>query len=86
MSLSVILSVFSKVYISRGNLFEIMQGVRYGDYAVICSLVTIILQIVISFSMKNILKEFSDNNSMQWSIYYSSFNTFMLNYIYINYI
>ena len=58
----ILLSGYSQVLINMGNLFEKIQGVNYSNYANICMLVAIILQIVIAFSMKNILKEFSENN------------------------
>ena len=79
----ILLSGYSQVLINMGNLFEIIQGVNYSNYANICMLVAIILQIVIAFSMKNILKEFSENNEM--NISYNGFFTFLFNYVYINY-
>ena len=45
--------------------------------------VSFISGVVISFKMKDILKEFSDNNEM--NISYNRFLTFFLNIMYINY-
>ena len=42
-----------------------------------------VLWIVISFQMKNVLKEFSDKNEMKIS--YNGFFTFLLTFMYINY-
>ena len=81
--ISLLLSGYSQVLINMGNLFEKIQGVNYSNYANICMLVAIILQIVIAFSMKNILKEFSENNEM--NISYNGFFTFLFNYVYINF-
>ena len=77
------LSIYSQLLINMGNLVEVIQGVNYGNYSNICWLVAIILQIVIAFSMKNILKEFSENNEM--NISYNGFFTFLFNFAYINY-
>ena len=79
----ILLSGYSQVLINMGNLIEVIQGVNYSNYANICMLVAIILQIVIAFSMKNILKEFSENNEI--NISYNGFFTCLFNFVYINY-
>ena len=79
----ILLSGYSQVLINMGNLIEVIQGVNYDTFANIGWLVALILQIVISFSMKDILKEFSENNEM--NISYNVVWTFLLNFIYINY-
>ena len=81
--ISLLLSGYSQVLINMGNLIEVIQGVNYDTFANIGWLVALILQIVISFSMKDILKEFSENNEM--NISYNVVWTFLLNFIYINY-
>ena len=53
------------------------------DFSNILGVVSFISGIVISFKMKDILKEFSDNNEM--NISYNRFLTFFLNIMYINY-
>ena len=47
------------------------------------NVVYFVLWIVISFQMKNVLKEFSDKNEMKIS--YNGFFTFLLTFMYINY-
>ena len=81
--ISLLLGWYSLVLINYGNLIEVIQGVNYETFASIGWLVALILQIVIAFSMKNILKEFSDNNEM--NISYNVFWTFFLQFLYINY-
>ena len=53
------------------------------DFSNLLGFVSFISGIVISFKMKDILKEFSDNNEM--NISYNRFLTFFLNIMYINY-
>ena len=53
------------------------------DFSNLLGFVSFISGIVISFKMKDILKEFSDNNEM--IISYNWFLTFFLNIMYINY-
>ena len=53
------------------------------DFSNLLGFVSFISGIVISFKMKDILKEFSDNNDM--NISYNWFLTFFLNIMYINY-
>ena len=82
-SLTIVLGLYAEILIMSENLFQIMQGVQYRNYSTVCSSVSLILVIVIAFSMKNILKEFSANNEM--NISYNGFFTVILNTVYINY-
>lgn len=81
--LALVLGLYAELLITYGNLIEIIQGAQYRNYSSICYLVSIIFVIIIAFSMKNILKEFSDKNEI--SIKYNGFFTFIFNILYINY-
>ena len=69
--------------LGTGNVFDRERGKSFTEYANICLIVSIIFRVVIAFSMKKVLKEFSDNNEM--NISYNGFLTFFLNFVYINY-
>ena len=65
-----------------------IEGIQsYGEIPSIYSysliLISFVLVIVISFQMKKVLKEFSDNNEIK--ITYHGFFTFLFNFCYINY-
>ena len=79
---SISLNVYSTILIYE-NIDDNVQGESFFVYGIISSIFSFIIKLLVAFSMKKVLKEFSDNNEIKIS--YNRFFTFLFDFLYINY-